>query len=181
VFCFLGIFVDAANTLNADIKNEANDLGSLGQYGSSLDHIFVIKLGCCRVIMQLKNTLHEPEIIILKLQKAREHVHEVLLVLRLLFLASLIRCSTVTFLLDNSCSVVEWPSRNKAFLPSSSHYIKYKTIRRKLLSTLDPQNIANLDVSPGNGNPPLDSPCDHQPLNLLTINNIRYTPLSKFK
>ena len=50
----LGVFVDATHALVANVQNEADDLGSLGQKSSSLNDVVMVELSCSWVFIELE-------------------------------------------------------------------------------------------------------------------------------
>jgi len=69
----LGVFVDTAHALVADVEHQAQDLRRLGQKSSSLDNIVVIKFGSSGVLVQLESSLDVSEVVVLVLEEPRDH------------------------------------------------------------------------------------------------------------
>ena len=59
--------------------------------------------------------------------------------------------------------------------------VENKTICWELLSTLDPQNISRLCISPSDGQKSFDLPGDHKILNCLHVDLVGHFPLTQLK
>ena len=177
---FLRVLVHTSYALYSNIEHEADNLGCLGENGASLHHIFVVKFRRCLVIMKLEHALNESEIVVLELKESCEHVYKVLLVVHLA-LSSLVGGTTVALLLYDASGIIEGTRSNEALLPSCSNDVQNKAVCWKLLAALDPEYVADLDVSPRYGNPSLDPTSDHQPLDLLAVDDVGHAPLTEFK
>ena len=171
MLCFLGIFVHATYALYTNVEDEANDLGSLRQNGASLHNIFMVKFCCGLVIMKFEHALNESKVIVLKLKESGQHIDKVLLVMHFAF-TSFVGGTAVTLLLYDTCSIIKGTSSDKALLPSRSNDVQNKTIGGKLLAALHPEYVANLDIGPRYGYPSLDPARNHQPLNLLAVDDV---------
>ena len=106
----------------------------------------MIKLCGSRIIIKFERPLNIAEVVVLILEEARDHVSEMLLIL---FGPSFVRCACVALFLDDSCGVIKRPTRNEAFLASCSLNIQDDAICWELLTLFNFQNVAGLDISPG--------------------------------
>lgn len=96
----LGIFVDAAHALVTDVQYQACNLGRVSKKGTPLNHIVVVKVDSCWILIQLEGTIDIAVVIILKLQDARDHIRHMLFIL---FGPGLVRGGSIALLLNDAC------------------------------------------------------------------------------
>ena len=101
--------------------------------------------------------------------------------LLILFWACLIRCTTKTLLLYDTCRVIKRSSCDKALLSSRSLNIENEAICREFLAALDPEDVSRFRICPGNGQESLHLPGDHKILNGLCVDLVSHFPLSQFQ
>ena len=173
--CLLRVLVDTAHALVAHVENEADHLRGLSQHGPSLHYVVVVELSGGWILVELEGALHVTKVVVLVLEEPRNHICKVLLIL---LGACFVRSTGIALLLDDTSGVIEGATRHEALLARCSLDIKNEAVGRELLSTLDPEDVAWLGISPGNRKKPFDSPSDHQVLDRRIVDLVRDFPLT---
>jgi hypothetical protein len=151
----------------------------MSEQSSSLYNVVLVKVYSSWVFIKLKRALNVAKVVVLVFKNSRYQVRHVLLViLRGIFGACLIRSSWVTFLLNNICRCFKRTTRNIAFLSRISSDIKNKTICREFLATLNSNNVSWLAFTPMDWHKSFESSCYEQKVNHFFINFVSDRSLS---
>ena len=98
----------------------------------------------------------------------------------ILFWAGFIGSARVAFFLNDAGGIIEWACGYEALLARGSLDIEDEAISWKLLATFDPEDVAWLDISPGDWHKPLNFSGDHQVFDLFVVYFICNLSLSEF-